>query len=98
MDTKASSVAQSTTDGEVHVSTMFNDPDADVIIRSLADLVDFRVRKAVLSEASTFFKDMFSLPQADATDTPSTDGVMSAAALPIIPVSEDEKTLALFLR
>lgn len=67
----------------------FDDPDADVILRSL-DHVNFRVRKAVLSEYSSFFKEMFTLPLAD--DSPQLEG------LDVVPMPEDQKELYLFLR
>lgn len=69
-----------------------NDPDADVILRS-SDMVDFLVRKSVLSEVSTFFKDMFSLPQKrPGDDSPASCG------LDIVPVAEDRDALYLFVR
>lgn len=85
-----------------------NDPDADVIIR--AGDVDFRVRKAVLSEASDFFKQMFTLPQGSAgvndngngdghshrVGRSSEDGFVDGLA--VIPVSEPEEVMSLFLR
>ncbi|KAI0255963.1 hypothetical protein BJV78DRAFT_1113987, partial [Lactifluus subvellereus] len=40
----------------------FDDADADIILRS-SDQVNFHVYKVILSVASPFFKDMFSLPQ-----------------------------------
>lgn len=45
------------------VSTPFvSDPGADIVLRS-CDKHEFRARKAILSFASSFFNDMFSLPQ-----------------------------------
>lgn len=78
---------------------MIDDPHADVIIRS-SDSVDFRVRKAILSEVSAFFEDLFSLPQVD-TDSSSSlsnNSGPTVDGLPVIPVAENEKTLSLFLR
>lgn len=72
----------------------FNRRNVDVILRS-CDSVDFRVWKAILTEASPFFEDLFSLPQPDAQDSgqqPSDDG------LPIIPMSEDSAVLDSLLR
>lgn len=40
----------------------FDKPSADTILRA-SDHVDFRVRRAILIEASPFFEDLFSLPQ-----------------------------------
>ncbi|KAJ7484958.1 hypothetical protein B0H11DRAFT_1914381 [Mycena galericulata] len=42
--------------------TPFDDSSADVILRS-SDGIDFHVHRVVLSLASSFFKEMFSLPQ-----------------------------------
>jgi hypothetical protein len=58
--------------------------DADLIIQS-SDLVDFRIHKLVLSSASPFFSDMFSLPQPPNGDT--IDG------LPVVHLSEDAEVL-----
>ncbi|KAJ6525905.1 hypothetical protein DFH09DRAFT_936424, partial [Mycena vulgaris] len=64
----------------------FDDPDADVILRS-SDDVDFWVHRAVLSLASPVFRTMFTLPQVD-TDPD----------FPIIPVSESALLLDRALR
>lgn len=64
--------------------------DGDVILKS-SDEVLFRVHKVILSLASPFFRDMFSLPQ---TVTPS-DGPSNA---PIIPFSESSETIDTLLR
>jgi BTB/POZ domain len=40
----------------------FDVPDANIIIRS-SDNVNFRVHKSLLVMTSSFFKDLFSLPQ-----------------------------------
>ncbi|TFY75936.1 hypothetical protein EWM64_g8076 [Hericium alpestre] len=69
----------------------FNDTSADVILRT-SDKVDFYVYKNVLSLASPFFKDMFSLPQPKlASDASIGDGHTVSA--PIVDVSEDSRTL-----
>ncbi|KAJ7105466.1 hypothetical protein C8R43DRAFT_1046388 [Mycena crocata] len=76
--------------------TPFNDEAADIIVRSSADKVDFRVHKAFLAVASPVFRDMLSLPQgelsSDASDVHVKDG------LHIVPLDEDEKTLGTLLR
>ncbi|KAG2103115.1 uncharacterized protein F5147DRAFT_638980 [Suillus discolor] len=74
-------------------SAPFDHAKADVILRS-ADGVEFRVFKLFLSLASPFFETLFGLPQApDGTsDQEMKDG------LAVIAVSEDSKTLDLFLR
>ncbi|EKM54654.1 uncharacterized protein PHACADRAFT_258646 [Phanerochaete carnosa HHB-10118-sp] len=68
----------------------FSDKDADVIIRS-SDAVEFKMYKVILSKASPFFKDMFSLPQSPSVvdDRPSEflDGV------PVVDFSENNRTL-----
>lgn len=70
----------------------FNDSDADVILRS-SDSLNFPVRKSILSEVSTFFKDMFSLPQAE-----TVDASIGPVELDIVPVAEDRDALYLFIR
>ncbi|KIN97053.1 hypothetical protein M404DRAFT_104388, partial [Pisolithus tinctorius Marx 270] len=72
----------------------FDHARADVILRS-SDDVDFRVFKLFLSLASPFFETLFDLPQPSEemnTDVEMKDG------LPVIPVSEDNKTLDPLLR
>lgn len=54
--------------------------DADIIIQS-SDLVNFRVRKSILSSSSQFFRDMFLLPQSSVNET--IDG------LPVVRLPED---------
>lgn len=77
-----------------------NDPAADVIIRSQS--IDFRVRKAVLSETSGLFKQMFTLPQGGDNGSSPADRSFSdersVDGLPVISVSEDEETMSTFLR
>ncbi|KAI6164502.1 hypothetical protein EDD17DRAFT_1884994 [Pisolithus thermaeus] len=72
----------------------FDHVKADIILRS-SDDVDFRVFKLFLSLASPFFETLFDLPQPSEemnTDVEIKDG------LPVIPVSEDSKTLDPLLR
>ncbi|KAJ7159378.1 hypothetical protein C8R43DRAFT_353671 [Mycena crocata] len=64
----------------------FDDPQADTILRS-ADGADFHVSRAILSLASPFFKDMFSIPQP-----------VDEADLPVIPVVETGDVLNSILR
>lgn len=54
-------------------SPPFDDPDADVILRT-SDNIDFHVYKVILSYASQFFKTMFTLPSPSgrASDTGDT--------------------------
>lgn len=68
----------------------FDDPDADLIIRS-SDGIYFRVYKVILAKASGVFKGMFTVPQPDpATVTATTD---LENAPPIVPLTEDGETL-----
>ncbi|KDQ50454.1 hypothetical protein JAAARDRAFT_710831 [Jaapia argillacea MUCL 33604] len=67
-----------------HAAKPFDDPDADVIIRS-SDDVDFRLYKLLLSLSSPVFRAMFDLPQPTLGDWK--DG------LPVVRLSEDSKTL-----
>ncbi|KAF7371445.1 BTB domain-containing protein [Mycena sanguinolenta] len=67
-------------------SSPFTDHIADTILRS-SDGCDFRVQRVILSRASPFFKDMFSLPQpSDASD------------VPVIPVAEAGRLFDSFLQ
>lgn len=68
----------------------FNKTAADAILRS-SDLVDFRVRKGILAEASGVFEDMFGLPQ------PATDQV-PADNLPVVKLEENSSVLDRLLR
>ncbi|KAH9931598.1 uncharacterized protein B0H18DRAFT_990184 [Fomitopsis serialis] len=68
----------------------FNKPTADLILRS-SDGMNFRVRKAILAEASPVFEDMFMLP------TPQ-DPAESPNNLPVVPMTEDSRTLEGLLR
>ncbi|KAJ7801648.1 hypothetical protein B0H14DRAFT_2894775, partial [Mycena olivaceomarginata] len=59
----------------------FDDPGADVILRS-SDGIDFHVYRVVLSLASPFFKEMFGLPQPSfEPDVPTLPMVESAVVL-----------------
>jgi len=63
----------------------FNKPTADLILQS-SDGMNFRVRKAILAEASPVFEDMFSLPTPQNPAEPPNN-------LPIVPMTEDSRTL-----
>ena len=83
-------------------SAPFNKATADVILRS-SDLCDFRVRKAILAEASSVFEDMFDLPRPPHTFNPgehesSADIDEHRDGLPVVAVQEDSSTLDLLLR
>ncbi|THH14762.1 hypothetical protein EW146_g5611 [Bondarzewia mesenterica] len=74
-------------------SPPFDEPGADIILRSSDDVV-FRVYKNILSLASPFFKDLFSLPQPSPTAIDNT----TSGEIPVIPVTEDAETLDFMLR
>ncbi|KAI0945903.1 hypothetical protein AcV7_010018 [Taiwanofungus camphoratus] len=74
----------------------FNYPNADVIIRS-SDCVDFHVHKLVLSLASPFFHDMFTLPQ-PAVRQGETQDPHPTSGLPLVRVTENSGTLDCLLR
>ncbi|KAJ3480026.1 hypothetical protein NLI96_g8647 [Meripilus lineatus] len=74
----------------------FDDTSADVVLRS-SDHLDFYVHKLILSLASPFFKDMFSLNQPSiAHDT--IPPAPHSNPHPIIPVTESGFTLDYILR
>ncbi|KAH8093145.1 hypothetical protein BXZ70DRAFT_909353 [Cristinia sonorae] len=67
----------------------FDDKNADVILRT-SDNVDFYVYKLVLSLASPFFKDTFSLSQSPDSET--------AGTIPVASFTEDSSTIDYLLR
>ena len=74
----------------------FDAQNADVILRSPLEqgsdqFRDFRVHKTILSIASIFFNDMFSLPQ---PPQPAAAGI----TLPIVEVTESAEIFEVFLR
>ncbi|TFY82479.1 hypothetical protein EWM64_g1533 [Hericium alpestre] len=74
----------------------FNDSTADVILRS-SDNVSFHVHKVILSLASPFFRDMFSIPQSTSGSEFSMVS-QEAECLPVVDVTEDARTLETVLR
>ncbi|KAF7370484.1 BTB domain-containing protein [Mycena sanguinolenta] len=66
----------------------FDDPNADIIIRS-SENVDFRTHKLLLSLASSFFKEMFDIPQPVATDAENQQETMTRDGTPIIFLYDD---------
>ena len=87
---------------EVHdAPAPFNKSTADVILRS-SDLCDFRVRRAILAEASSVFEGMFALPQPPHTNSsgygPSAGGDEHRDGLPVLAMQEDSRTLDSLLR
>ncbi|GBE86681.1 hypothetical protein SCP_0905610 [Sparassis crispa] len=81
----------------------FNNPSADVILRS-ADHVDFFVRKGILSEASPVFEAMFSLPpvpenrKRKAADFDASNDEEYRDGVPVVTATEDSDTLDALLR
>ena len=78
-------------DRSTKATSPFDRSDADLILRT-SDLVDFFVHRQLLVIASPFFECMLSLPQAlsDRADQPPDKAV--------IDVSEDSRTMDIFLR
>ncbi|KIJ65941.1 hypothetical protein HYDPIDRAFT_27155 [Hydnomerulius pinastri MD-312] len=76
-----------------NATSPFDHAKADIILRS-SDNIDFRVFKLFLSLASPFFETLFDIPQPieESEKQEVKDG------LPVIPVSEDSKTLDALLR
>ncbi|KIJ65515.1 hypothetical protein HYDPIDRAFT_27516 [Hydnomerulius pinastri MD-312] len=76
-----------------NATSPFDHAKADIILRS-SDNIDFRVFKLFLSLASPFFETLFDIPQPieESEEQEMKDG------LPVIPVSEDSKTLDALLR
>lgn len=70
-------------------SPLFNNPDADVVLRS-SDGVDFHVDLAMLTMASPVFRDMTTLP------IPPSQG--NTGGRPIIPLQTTSTTLELLLQ
>lgn len=66
----------------------FNDPDADVILRS-SDNVDFRVYKSIMSLISPIFHDMFTLPQ-----EPPVSSKGDQSNPPLVHLAEDHVILS----
>lgn len=83
-----------TTIAEVYdnVGPPFDDPEADVVIRSKASHKDFLVTRIFLALASPVFRTMFTLPQGEALETETKDG------RPVVPLDEDEETVDALLR
>ncbi|KAF7795260.1 hypothetical protein EIP86_006412 [Pleurotus ostreatoroseus] len=70
-------------------SELFSYPDADLVLCSSSpDRIQFHVHKCVLAASSTFFDDMFSLPQ----------GPTECASPPVVDVAESTHTLENLLR
>ncbi|EPQ58911.1 hypothetical protein GLOTRDRAFT_69926 [Gloeophyllum trabeum ATCC 11539] len=66
----------------------WNSPDADIILICAPDETDIRLHKCILSAASPFFENMFSLPQPSCSDTP----------LPVVHISEASSVMETVLQ
>ena len=69
----------------------FNRDDADIVLRS-SDDVDYQLHKQILSVASPFFKDMFSLQQPTIKEKEKLV-ILEGRNVPVIKVSEISYTL-----
>ena len=69
----------------------FNQDSADIILRT-ADQVHYHVHSIILSQASSFFRDMFSLPQPGKT-APSKTSSSDHSDKPIVDITELSDTL-----
>jgi len=67
----------------------FDDPAADLILRSGLPATDFHVHRLLLSLASPFFDQMLSLPQPSSREPPK---------IPVVEVSESPEILHLLLQ
>ncbi|KAI0924609.1 hypothetical protein AcW2_005448 [Taiwanofungus camphoratus] len=75
----------------------FTKPTADVIL-VLSDDVEFRVHKAILAEASSFFEAMFSLPQPSVAQISDGTNINTVQHLPVVRVTEHSVVLHNLLR
>ncbi|KAH9930356.1 uncharacterized protein B0H18DRAFT_1117037 [Fomitopsis serialis] len=80
-------------------STPFDDPTADLILRT-SDLVDFRVFRLILRLASPVFASMLEVGQAPpgAADRSQTESDESRDGCPVVPIQEDSTTVETLLR
>ncbi|ESK87506.1 hypothetical protein Moror_2056 [Moniliophthora roreri MCA 2997] len=79
----------------IAVSEPFNDPKADIILRT-SDKADFRVHRPILSLTSSFFMDMFSLPQPQKAG--ESDSKSPSTSDQVLPVDENSLVLDRVLR
>ncbi|KAI0040879.1 hypothetical protein FA95DRAFT_1565989 [Auriscalpium vulgare] len=73
-----------------------NASDADIILRSV-DAVDFRAHKLLLSMASPFFQNLFTLPQPP-TSSPHASPNELKDGISVVCLSEDEHAVDMMLR
>lgn len=76
----------------------FNQPSADLILRTASDLVDFHVHSQILAQASPFFATILTLPQPAANSLATQNDTTRVERTPVVPVSEDSAALELLLR
>lgn len=84
-------IEQSTSERTI-VSCEFDSNNADLILLSRDPPTEFHVHSVILAEASPFFHDMFTLPQA-----PPTDSGSLKRTKPIVPVTEPRDVLVSLL-
>ncbi|THH05794.1 hypothetical protein EW146_g9803 [Bondarzewia mesenterica] len=94
LSTQRTAIVKQHGDTSTQFGPPFDDADADIILQS-CDRVDFRIYKNILTKASPFFRDMFSIPQPKDDTAALTD---ASLRIPVIPVSEDARTLARLLQ
>ncbi|KAF8159348.1 hypothetical protein B0H34DRAFT_767583 [Crassisporium funariophilum] len=76
----------------------FDNPDADVILRSSdKEPVDFRVFKLLLTLSSPFFSEIFTLPQPIGSPSPYSHECQDSKNVPVIQMTEDTDTLRFLL-
>lgn len=81
-------------------SSFFNDPEADVILRSVDGRL-FATRQAYLIAASSVLEDMFKIPQPPGEASGrrwKKKGQVAPGVLPVVEMAERGKRLELFLR
>uniref|UniRef100_A0A0W0FQT4 BTB domain-containing protein n=1 Tax=Moniliophthora roreri TaxID=221103 RepID=A0A0W0FQT4_MONRR len=79
----------------IAVSEPFNDPKADIVLRT-TDNAEFRVYRSILSLSSPFFMDMFSLPQPPKGE--KADAKAPSTSDQVLPVDENSLILDRVLR
>ncbi|KAJ3479793.1 hypothetical protein NLI96_g8814 [Meripilus lineatus] len=95
MDDDPPNIPSPTLPGPTVATSPFNKTSADVIFRS-SDKIDFYVHKLLLSLASPFFENLFSLNQSDiVTPAPSP---LHSISHPIFPMTESGPTIDYILR
>jgi hypothetical protein len=79
-------------------SEYFNDPDADILLRSVDGRL-FATQRMYLCAASSVFEDMFKVPQPIENDEMAPkEGQAAPGVLPIVEMAEEGDELEPFLR